>query len=78
MFYSQYGRAPIHWAASRGNVEIINLLIEAKCDIEAVDKVTLKQAHTTKCTCPVIIGTITARFILYHESKKEKSLIALK
>ncbi|CAB3260531.1 unnamed protein product [Arctia plantaginis] len=35
---NNYGRAPIHWAASRGNVEIINLLIEAKCDIEAADK----------------------------------------
>lgn len=35
----QYGRAPIHWAASRGNIEIMELLIAAKCDIEVVDKV---------------------------------------
>ncbi|CAH2242403.1 jg12984 [Pararge aegeria aegeria] len=35
---NNYGRAPIHWAASRGNVEIIKLLMSAHCDIEAVDK----------------------------------------
>ncbi|KYN45490.1 Ankyrin repeat and death domain-containing protein 1B [Atta colombica] len=36
---NNYGRAPIHWAASRGNTEIIEMLIQAKCDIEARDKV---------------------------------------
>ncbi|CAH2049103.1 unnamed protein product, partial [Iphiclides podalirius] len=45
---NNYGRAPIHWAASRGNVEIIKLLIEAKCDIEAVDK---KQNDLLQCAC---------------------------
>jgi len=35
----QYGRAPIHWASSRGNTEIMDMLIAAKCDIEAKDKV---------------------------------------
>ncbi|XP_025157153.1 ankyrin repeat and death domain-containing protein 1A isoform X4 [Harpegnathos saltator] len=35
---NNYGRAPIHWAASRGNTEIIEMLIQAKCDIEAKDK----------------------------------------
>ncbi|OXU28007.1 hypothetical protein TSAR_015851 [Trichomalopsis sarcophagae] len=33
-----YGRAPIHLAASRGNIEILNLLIKADCDVEAKDK----------------------------------------
>jgi hypothetical protein len=36
---TKYGRAPIHWAASRGNTEIIEMLIQAKCEIEARDKV---------------------------------------
>lgn len=35
----QYGRAPIHWAAARGNIEIMEMLIAANCDIEARDKV---------------------------------------
>lgn len=35
----QYGRAPIHWASSRGNTDIMELLIAARCDIEARDKV---------------------------------------
>lgn len=35
----QYGRAPIHWASSRGNIEIMEMLIAGKCDIEAKDKV---------------------------------------
>jgi len=39
LFYFQYGRAPIHWASSRGNTEIMEMLINAKCDIEAKDKV---------------------------------------
>ncbi|XP_021936634.1 ankyrin repeat and death domain-containing protein 1A-like isoform X5 [Zootermopsis nevadensis] len=33
-----YGRAPIHWASSRGNTDIVEMLIAAKCDIEAKDK----------------------------------------
>lgn len=37
--FFQYGRAPIHWASSRGNIEIMEMLINAKCDIEAKDKV---------------------------------------
>ncbi|GBP21782.1 Ankyrin repeat and death domain-containing protein 1B [Eumeta japonica] len=44
---NNYGRAPIHWAASRGNVEIINLLIEAGCDIEAADKSIRRRAYET-------------------------------
>ncbi|XP_046401175.1 ankyrin repeat and death domain-containing protein 1A-like isoform X2 [Ischnura elegans] len=35
---NNYGRAPIHWASSRGNTEIMEMLIAAKCDIEAKDK----------------------------------------
>ncbi|KAE8737575.1 hypothetical protein FOCC_FOCC016962, partial [Frankliniella occidentalis] len=35
---AQYGRAPIHWASSRGSTEIMEMLIAAKCDIEANDK----------------------------------------
>lgn len=35
----QYGRAPIHWASARGNIEIMDMLIGANCDIEARDKV---------------------------------------
>ncbi|GLH07995.1 Ankyrin repeat and KH domain-containing protein mask, partial [Gryllus bimaculatus] len=35
---SFYGRAPIHWAASRGNTDILEMLIGAKSDIEAKDK----------------------------------------
>jgi len=29
----------MHWASSRGNTEIMEMLINAKCDIEAKDKV---------------------------------------
>ncbi|XP_024085341.1 ankyrin repeat and death domain-containing protein 1B-like [Cimex lectularius] len=36
---NNYGRAPIHWAASKGNTDIMKMLINAKCDIEAKDKV---------------------------------------
>jgi ankyrin repeat protein len=35
----QYGRAPLHWASSRGNTDIMEMLIASKCDIEAKDKV---------------------------------------
>ncbi|KAJ9598067.1 hypothetical protein L9F63_026828, partial [Diploptera punctata] len=38
----QYGRAPIHWASSRGNTDIMEMLIAAKCDIEAKDKYVLR------------------------------------
>jgi ankyrin repeat protein len=31
-------RTPIHWAISHCNLEIVSLLIQAKCDIEATDK----------------------------------------
>ncbi|XP_023717980.1 ankyrin repeat and death domain-containing protein 1A isoform X3 [Cryptotermes secundus] len=34
----RYGRAPIHWASSRGNTDIMEMLIASKCDIEAKDK----------------------------------------
>lgn len=39
MFPFQYGRAPIHWASARGNIEIMEMLLNAHCDIEARDKV---------------------------------------
>ncbi|KAF3422214.1 hypothetical protein E2986_02757 [Frieseomelitta varia] len=42
---NNYGRAPIHWAASRGNTEIIEMLIQAKCDIEAKDKFGMRPLH---------------------------------
>ncbi|KOC66568.1 Ankyrin repeat and death domain-containing protein 1A [Habropoda laboriosa] len=42
---NNYGRAPIHWAASRGNTEIIEMLIQAKCDIEARDKFGMRPLH---------------------------------
>ncbi|CAK9827321.1 Ankyrin repeat and death domain-containing protein 1A [Anthophora retusa] len=42
---NNYGRAPIHWAASRGNTEIIEMLIQAKCDIEARDKFGIRPLH---------------------------------
>lgn len=38
VYFLQYGRAPIHWASSRGSTDIMQLLIEARCDIEAKDK----------------------------------------
>ncbi|XP_029036124.1 uncharacterized protein LOC117603560 isoform X4 [Osmia lignaria lignaria] len=42
---NNYGRAPIHWAASRGNTEIIEMLIQSKCDIEAKDKFGMRPLH---------------------------------
>ena len=38
-FFSQMDRTPCHWAAMHGHIDILDLLIKAKCDIEAVDKV---------------------------------------
>ncbi|UYV64379.1 ANKRD7 [Cordylochernes scorpioides] len=35
-------RSPIHWAASKGHLDILTLLIQAKCDIEATDKYGMK------------------------------------
>jgi len=32
-------RTPCHWAAMHGHLEILAMLIHAKCDIEASDKV---------------------------------------
>lgn len=40
---SQLGRSPIHWAIINNNTEIVALLIRAKCDIEASDKVIFNQ-----------------------------------
>lgn len=31
-------RTAVHWAIINNNVEIVSVLIEAKCDIEAADK----------------------------------------
>ncbi|KAL7301905.1 hypothetical protein TKK_0005504 [Trichogramma kaykai] len=42
---NNYGRAPVHLAASRGNSEILKLLINAKCDIEAKDKLEMRPLH---------------------------------
>ncbi|XP_014238698.1 serine/threonine-protein phosphatase 6 regulatory ankyrin repeat subunit C-like [Trichogramma pretiosum] len=42
---NNYGRAPVHLAASRGNSEILKLLINAKCDIEAKDKFEMRPLH---------------------------------
>lgn len=46
-FMFQYGRAPIHWASSRGNTDIMELLIAARCDIEARDKVRNMTTYST-------------------------------
>ncbi|XP_018577146.1 ankyrin repeat and death domain-containing protein 1A-like [Anoplophora glabripennis] len=35
---NNYGRAPLHWASARGNLDIMEMLIAANCDIEARDK----------------------------------------
>ncbi|XP_050304038.1 ankyrin repeat and death domain-containing protein 1A-like isoform X3 [Anthonomus grandis grandis] len=35
---NNYGRAPIHWASARGNIEIMDMLLKAHCDVEARDK----------------------------------------
>ncbi|XP_014611333.1 PREDICTED: ankyrin repeat and death domain-containing protein 1A-like [Polistes canadensis] len=43
--WREYGRAPIHWAASKGNTEIIEMLIKTKCDIEAKDKFGMRPLH---------------------------------
>ncbi|KAI4477272.1 hypothetical protein M0804_012862 [Polistes exclamans] len=43
--FDKYGRAPIHWAASKGNTEIIEMLIKTKCDIEAKDKFGMRPLH---------------------------------
>jgi len=39
VFFSlKYGRAPIHWASSRGSLDVMDMLIKAKCDVEAQDR----------------------------------------
>ncbi|ERL84740.1 hypothetical protein D910_02165 [Dendroctonus ponderosae] len=43
---NNYGRAPIHWASARGNIDIMDMLLNAHCDIEARDK-----AQYTLLTC---------------------------
>jgi len=35
----QYGRAPIHWAASQGKTNMMEILMAANCDIEVSDNV---------------------------------------
>ncbi|KAL1490906.1 hypothetical protein ABEB36_011581 [Hypothenemus hampei] len=42
---NNYGRAPIHWAAARGNLEIMNILIKAQCDLQAKDKYGMQPLH---------------------------------
>ncbi|KAJ9600055.1 hypothetical protein L9F63_009646, partial [Diploptera punctata] len=47
---NNYGRAPIHWASSRGNTDIMEMLIAAKCDIEAKDKYVLRLLRCCRLT----------------------------
>ncbi|XP_051167734.1 ankyrin repeat and death domain-containing protein 1A-like isoform X1 [Leptopilina boulardi] len=42
---NNYGRAPIHLAASKGNTEIIEMLMQYKCDIEVIDKNGMRPLH---------------------------------
>ncbi|KAJ8683623.1 hypothetical protein QAD02_019415 [Eretmocerus hayati] len=42
---NNYGRSPIHLAASRGNTDILKMLIDAGCDIELRDKFGMRPIH---------------------------------
>ncbi|PSN43781.1 hypothetical protein C0J52_20188 [Blattella germanica] len=70
----QYGRAPIHWASSRGNTDIMEMLIAAKCDIEAKDKAKLQMQEMSMINAQVIIIKLLSEMHRAHNEKESPTI----
>ncbi|XP_060527364.1 ankyrin repeat and death domain-containing protein 1A-like isoform X3 [Cylas formicarius] len=64
---NNYGRAPIHWASARGNLDIMEMLVGAHCDIEARDKDSRTALHEA---CQNGHWEV-AQYLLAHEADME-------
>ena len=54
MYTSQWKRNPLHWASNEGHTTIVQLLLEAKADVNAKDVV----STALVCIC-VGVGTVS-------------------
>lgn len=59
----------MHWASSRGNLDIMEMLISGNCDIEARDKVSSIQGDNLKLMLYCDIGIGVAGVNIKPEAK---------